>query len=652
MNSDERTDENQENITIIWYNSITGRNEDIEVKLKQLREINDYVLYYNKIDQCLLRIQSIQNEKIILILSDKEISKLILSIDKCFQINSILIYYFEQNQSKSFSNELSKIIGVHDNFDLLRQSVEEQINLIEKQFETFSTLNQSQKIIKDLSKQSAEFLWFQFFKNILYRLPSNQYGRKQFIDKCRLYYQGNEKTLEEINDFERNYQSDLAIQWYLKKSFIYKLINKALQIKDMIQLFYLRFFITDLSNNLNNQYEKIVESTEKIVNVYKQMKVSFEELNQLKENQGKLISFNGYLLTNRSRNKTLALATKPSKQISVLFEIKCDIEQLNKKILFGDISQFNQHSNEKEVLFDIGNLFYLENIQEDNQIWIIKLIGSNDREKLLHNFIGNNEKNDLIVFGKLIYQMGFHYQSRKYFEQLLIYQKNQEDICSIESCLAHASHYQGDLKRARDLYDQIYDRLMHSNPPKIKESAYILNQIGHILQLQTKYDESKQFYEKSLEIREKYCSIDHPDIAQSLISIGNLLFIRQKYPEALDNFQRALKIQEKSLPNHFTDYVITLNLIGNLLLKQRKSNDALKIFQKALKIQEDNHTNEYPDQIETLNNIATSYEKSNIPRMALKHYKQILTIQQKYLSPQNQDRINTETNIQRVSSLK
>ncbi|CAF1358045.1 unnamed protein product [Adineta ricciae] len=278
----------------------------------------------------------------------------------------------------------------------------------------------------------------------------------------------------------------------------------------------------------------------------------------------------------------------------------------------------------------------------------------NALNQILQDFlrINSKETNFLILLGKLTFIMGFYPKTIKYFEQLLIYQKDMETIRLIQFYLARSSHLQGDLKRARDLYDQIYDGLMHSNPINRKDTGEILNQIGHVLELQSNYDEALRFYEKSLETREETCSSDDPDIAISLISIANLYFKRQKYNEALEHFQRAVIIQEKLFPNHFNDLVKTLNLMGKVLLKQSKSSDALKTFQKALKIQEDFHSNDYPDKIETFENISLAYEKLKIPRMALVHYKKILAIEQKYLSTEHPQRIQTEKNIQRLSSLK
>ncbi|CAF5141162.1 unnamed protein product, partial [Rotaria sp. Silwood1] len=163
--------------------------------------------------------------------------------------------------------------------------------------------DQYQILTKDLSKESAKFFLFQLFNYVFPHLPQNEQTKQHIIQLCKEYYHGNTKEIKLINEFEENYQTQDAIHWYLKQSFISKLINKALKIEDIDFLYQFRFFINDLSQNLHDQHEKILLSNETILNVYRGMKLNKEEFNKLKENQGKLISINGYLLTNQQKSK-------------------------------------------------------------------------------------------------------------------------------------------------------------------------------------------------------------------------------------------------------------------------------------------------------------------------------------------------------------
>ena len=183
-----------------------------------------------------------------------------------------------------------------------------------------------QQSTKDLSKKSGEFLWFQLFNHVILRLPRNQQAKQQMIEVCRQYYRGHTKQLRLIDEFESDYRPEEAIRWYTKQSFLYKLVNKALRSEDIDQLHTFRFFIGDLSESLAREHEKILSAEGDILTFYRGVKLDREEFDRLKENQGKLISTNGYLSTSRLRLPALNFATKSSKRtnvIPVLFEIQC-----------------------------------------------------------------------------------------------------------------------------------------------------------------------------------------------------------------------------------------------------------------------------------------------------------------------------------------
>jgi hypothetical protein len=70
-----------------------------------------------------------------------------------------------------------------------------------------------------------------------------------------LYYRGNKKELENIQQFEKTYTSNNAIQWYTKDCFICRLINKALRTEDIEVLHTFWYFISGLSACLMKDYE-------------------------------------------------------------------------------------------------------------------------------------------------------------------------------------------------------------------------------------------------------------------------------------------------------------------------------------------------------------------------------------------------------------
>jgi tetratricopeptide (TPR) repeat protein len=457
------------------------------------------------------------------------------------------------------------------------------------------------------------------------------------IEVCRQYYRGHTKQLRLIDEFERDYRPEKAIRWYTKQSFVYKLVNKALRSEDIDQLHIFRFFIGDLSESLAREHEKMLSSDEEILTLYRGVKLDREEFDQLKENQGKLISTNGYLSTSRLRSPALAFAMKPSKRINaipVLFEIQCVVKELGKTVIFADIAQFSDYPKEQEVLFDLSAAFKLESIEQDGEIKIIKISATKDGETITKHYIEEThrqteEKSVGIVFGRLMCNLGEYDKSQKYFEQLLK-DPNGEDVAWIEYNIGRALDFKGEWNVAREYYDHAYDRMIKAEPARIKDSVYVLNNIGNILDSQGKYNEALDYHQRALKIREKYYPSGHVDIADSLNNIGAILHSQAKYDEALDYFQRALKMREKYYPSDHVDIATSHNNIGAILHRQAKYDEALDYYQRALNMREKYYPSGHVDLAANLNNIGAILDSQGKYIEALDYHQQALKMRENY----------------------
>ncbi|CAF4207608.1 unnamed protein product [Rotaria sp. Silwood2] len=630
-------DENKESTTLIWFDPNIGSREDTEQTKQQLRLINDYVTFHTDLEQCITFIQSIHKEKIFLITSGSKASQILPRISSFRQIDSVFIYCMKKNRYEYLLDEYLNIIGIYVNLDDLCQSIKEQIDLVNKQIQTFSFFDQHEKSTKDLSKESAEFLWFQLFSYVIARLPRNQQAKQQMTQICKEYYRGNTKEMKLIQDFELNYRSEDAIRWYSKQSFVYRLINKALRTEDIDLLYTFRFFIGDLSENLQRQHEKLLSSKEKILNVYRGAKLDKEEFDKLKENQGKLISTNGYLSTSRLKSGALSFALKPTKRVDVVavfFHIQCDITKIGKNIIFADINQFSAYPDEQEVLFDLNACFEIESIEENESLQIVKMNASNEGRKITKDFIelAQKETEELsvsIVFGRLLCDLGEYDKSQKYFQQLLN-DSNDEDRAWIEFNIGRAFDLKGEWNEAREYYDRAYDQMMQNEPARIKDSAHILNNIGNILRRQGKYTEALDYYQRALKIQEKCYPSGHVDIATSLNNIGIILDNQGKYNEALNYHERALKMNEKFYPSGHVDIAKSLNNIGLILYRQGKYDEALNYHQQALKMRAKCYPCGHVDIATSLNNIGVILHQQRKYDEALDYYQRTLKIRDIY----------------------
>jgi hypothetical protein len=220
---------NFEGITLIWYDSQIDKTEDTKLTVEELRQINDCVILYSKQQQCVNYIQSVVNEKIFLITSGKEADAIISKIEQLKQVDSIFIFCFKIEKYQHLLEQYKKIVGIYCKRFTLIDSIKQNVEILQRHLNAFSFYNEHyEKATRDISKESAEFLWFQLFKDVLLQMPRSEKAKQELIDFSREYYHGNQKEHKNITEFEMSYEMDKSIYWYTKDSFLYKLVNKAL----------------------------------------------------------------------------------------------------------------------------------------------------------------------------------------------------------------------------------------------------------------------------------------------------------------------------------------------------------------------------------------------------------------------------------------
>ena len=629
----------KERRTLIWFDRDINNRSDTKEIQENLRDINDRVTFYDDLQSCLTYIQSITKDvKIFFIISDKQAREILLEIIHFDQIDSIFIYDLKIDDYQNLLDEYPKIVGkIYTNLTDLYKSIDEQIDLFDKQLQTLSFFDKHEQSTKDLSKQSGLFIWFQLFKFVILRLPNDQQAKDEMIETCRNYYRGNKLELNLIDEFEREYQSKDAIYWYSKQSFVYRLINKALRTNDFDQLYRFRYFISDLSKSLIDKHQQLLSSSDEQqhnIIVYRGAKLDKEEFEQLKQNQDKLISTNGYLSTSRDRSLALSFAKKSTKRpdiVPVLFEIQCDMKQLGETVIFADIEQLSAFPDEKEVLFDLDTAFRIVSIESNEQRQIIKMTVTNDAQHMAKHYIEQiteetEEKSVAIIFGRLMCDLGEYDKSIKYFEQLT----NQEDPAWIQFNIGRALDFKGEYDLARQFYNRAYELMINHQPPRIKHSASVINNIGVTYDSQGNYNEALEYYQRALQIRENLYSSDHIDIADSLNNIGNILSKQEKYDEALEFHQRALKMKEKLYPLGHITIANSLNNIAIILRSQKNYKQALDYHQQALKIREKFYPSGHIDVATSLNNIGIILHAQCKYNEALEYYQRALEMKKNF----------------------
>ena len=629
-------DANKESTTLLWFDPNIGSFEDTERTKENLRSINDFVIFHTNLDQCVAFIKSIEQEQIFLITSGSKASKLLPLVAHLRQVNSIFIFCMKDERYQHLISEYSKIIGIYAQLDKLSSSIRHEIDLFDKQLQTFSVFDHHQKSTKDLSQQSGEFLWLQLFHHIIVRLPREQEAKQKMIDVCRQYYRGNNKDLALIDQFERDYRPEEVTRWYSRQSFVYKMVNKALRSEDLDQLHTFRFYIRDLSQTLSREHQKLLLSDETRLLLYRGAVLGKEEFEKLRESVGRTISTNGYLSTSRLRHQALTFAEHAINRtdvVGVMFEIVCDVQQLGKSIVYADVAALSDFPAEQEVLFDLNASFRLDSIEEDESMHVIRMTATNDGEKITKDYVARTqqqteEQSVSIVFGRLMFDLGHYDKSKKYFEDLLT-NPESEDLAWIEFNIGRALRFKGAWKEAREHYDRAYERMMQATPAREKDSAEVLSKIGVVLYDQGKYEEALDYHQRALKIREKLHPSGHVDVATSLNNIGNILRRQGSYDEALEYYKRALNLREQCYPSGHVDVAATLNSIGTIFRHQLEYDEAQEYYQRALLMKEKFYPASHVNIATTVNNIGVVLQDQRRFAEAINHHQRGLRIREK-----------------------
>ena len=136
-----------------------------------------------------------------------------------------------------------------------------------------------------------------------------------------------------------------------------------------------------------------------------------------------------------------------------------------------------------------------------------------------------------------------------------------------------------------------------------EDVAIQFNNLGTVLYKQKKFDQARQNYEQSLELRLQCLPSTHPDIAQSYSNISAVVYAQGDFNRALSSFSEAFKIKSASLPSEHPSLAITFNNIAQTFVSLGQYKEALSHAEKAVEISTKALTENHPQTQEFLNNL-------------------------------------------------
>ena len=354
------TDPNKTISLVILDADLTNLSVDIsqyQLKLFSKDEINECIDYITS-----------EITDVYLFISHKTSNTLIRLICDYEHLKSIYIFC-KNKQCQNCSNRKQKIRFIFDDINTMFERFQEQINI--RQNEWYF----EQKRSEHSKQQDKEDIWWKFFYEILQHIHPTNVAKDEFIALCREYYANNQRILNGIEEFEKDYTSDQVINWYTRDSFFYRTLNRTLRTQNFNNVFKLRLILNDLVTRLKDVQSVSHHLIEYPLLVYRGSKLAIEEIHKMNSNVGSSVVVNSFLSTVMDKQIALMFiedSLNNSFIQRVLFTIEVDSDI--KTTPFASISGYSSCPEEKEFLFSIYSTFCIQSVHlgEDN-IWNIRL---------------------------------------------------------------------------------------------------------------------------------------------------------------------------------------------------------------------------------------------------------------------------------------
>lgn len=456
---------------------------------------------------------------------------------------------------------------------------------------------------------NADFLHSLLTMDVLLRMEkmtSNPY--QELIDSCRHAYKDNPIELCHIDNFAGTYTPDLALWWYTRNTFLYKVLNKALRVDNTHVLYLFRSFIRDLYVQV--QQWQCTSS----IDVYRGQLMTLAELEHLYSLVGSYISMKSFFSTSLNRDLAifyLGSAGTPAGMDfrRVLFEIKADPQNDGVNV-FGKIASHSAFPAEEEVLFTPRSIFQITATSFDRKrnIDIIQMVLCSEKHNHLKDIYEQNRKNygggelpetNPMTLGNVLQRMGKYEDAERFYRrQLSELSLDRQDSHLMSTCFFN---------------------------------------LGEILREKGEYDESIMWYRKSLETDMEAFPEGHANIGNTYNSIGILQEKKGDYEGALDSYSIALKVALQTFGWNNTRVALCLNNIGNAYQAVDDFITALDCHRIALMIRRKNLPPIHHRLAASHNNTAVVYHRLGNFDLAYEHYKTALDMNEKTLPPDHVD---------------
>jgi hypothetical protein len=399
--------EHLETLFLVWLDE-KKIDDQSEVLKKRLRQHIAYFVNFDDVRSCEQWLKSRPNdEKILLIVSGRFGKRFVQNIHHLTSIIGIYIFCWIPEDHLQWTENYSKIRGV----------ISKQEELIQQIFEDrfyFENIEDSKAIqffknrpnTRIIDSEYTSVIWYQLFLEILISpsyLPSSPSPR-EFIEILRRSISNDQESLNLIKEFEDTYDQQNAIQWLIKNTPLTRFINKALREQNISILFYLRFFLVDI-------YNQLISNSLSSIRVYRKQIMSSEKMKNIHSNINNYLMLNHFLSTS---TKLSEYSSIDNNEYQTVF-IEIDAQYHDGSVPFAYV-------DDETVIFMCGSIFKIISLEQKiNSTWILKLslAGNRELDRLNEKRLKLRQTKDLLMIFELLDQLNQSNQANIYRQQLI-----------------------------------------------------------------------------------------------------------------------------------------------------------------------------------------------------------------------------------------
>lgn len=662
------TDSNQitQNFLLIILDAQCDKSaDDFSKSIKHLKKLVNTIEVFDDDNECIDYITQIENEKAFFIISGALCQSVIPRIHHLDQLYSIHICCCQPSIYEEWTKDWPKVKSIVTELNSICDSVQQLARQCDEDSVTISA-------IKSLNQIESSFMYTQLFKEVILEINFDKEKEIQaLVQYVRKKYEGNDNQLKIIDEFATEYRDDSdgknrPIWWYTRECFTYSMLNKALGILQVDTLLKMGIFMRDLHENIVNLHAKqlnaVSDDSTQTLTVYRGKTMPKEDF-ETKIKQDGLMSFNNFLSTSDNRNVALEFLSKglksgDSNKVGVLFEMAVD--RKTSTTPFARIDGISFFPTENEILFTTHTVFRIQQVEQIEinhiKINIVKLRLTSENDSQQFNTLKQHLRDEISgtgwqQMGYLLWKLGENEKAEQVYTLLLQDESlSDKDRSYCYNQLGLIKDGEGEYSKAIEFYETSLDIRQKCVSENHSDLATSWNNIGMAYSHMGEYLKALEFYEKSLHIYEKTLPENHLDLAGSYNNIASLNYKMGEYQEAHKFYEKALNIYKKTLPENHPDLATIYNNIGMVNHNMGDYVTALEFHKKALDIRKEALPESHPDVASSYNNIAMVYSSIEEYTMAVEFYEKSLNIRQKILPANHPELANSYNNIGMVYS--